>query len=312
MQSMGFDYDVVVVGGGVAGLSAALTLGRARRRVLVIDTGAPRNRYAAHMHAVLGHEGIDPGELLAKGRAEVAGYGVRFAVDTVETLTQTADTVSVHTTTGNTVVGRAAIAATGATDRLPDIPGLSERWGVTVLHCPYCHGWEVRDQRLAVLTTSPLGLHQAELIRQWTDRLVVFTAGLGHLEPAAEQRLRARGIELVAAPVVEVLGKGDRVTGVRTADGGLTEVDAIFTVSALEPNDAFLAPLGLERTDTPVGSFLAVDPTGRTSSDLIWAVGNVTNPTANVAMSISAGSQAAAVVNMALITAEFDHATGNG
>jgi thioredoxin reductase len=303
------DYEVIVAGGSVAGLSAALMLGRARRSVLVIDAGSPRNRYAAHMHGVLGHEGVDPAVLVAKGRLEAEAYGVEFTEGTVESLTETDSGVTVTTSAGNTIAGRAAIIATGVTDRLPDIPGLAERWGTTVLHCPYCHGWEVRDKRLAVLTTSPLGLHQAELIRQWSDRLVVFTEGLEPLDPATEQRLRARDIDLVRAPVTEVLGDGDRVTAVRTSDGEVTEVDAIFTADTTEPNDRFLVGNGLDRTDGPMGNFLAVDPTGKTSGDRIWAVGNVVNPAANVPMSISAGTVAAGTVNMALITAEFDHAT---
>jgi thioredoxin reductase len=307
-EMMESDYDVIVVGGSAAGLSAALMLGRARRSVLVIDAGSPRNRYAAHMHGVLGHDGVDPAVLVAKGRQEAEAYGVEFIAGTVEILTEDDGAVTVLTSAGDHTAGRAAIVASGVTDRLPEIPGLAERWGKTVLHCPYCHGWEVRDQRLAVLTTSPLGLHQAELIRQWSDRLVVFTAGLEPLDPATERRLRARDIGLVRAPVVEVLGDGDRVTAVRTSDGEVTEVDAIFTAGTTEPNDGFLMETDLDRADGLMGSFLTVDSTGKTSSDRIWAVGNVADPAANVPMSISAGAVAAGTVNMALITAEFDYA----
>jgi thioredoxin reductase len=301
-------WDVVIVGGGVAGLSAALMLGRARRRVLVLDGGEPRNRFATHMHGVLGHEGVDPARLLATGRDEAASYGIRFAAGIAARIDETDGGVSVTLADGAVHRGRAVIVATGLSDELPDVPGLAQRWGRSVLHCPYCHGWEVRDQRLGVLATSPLAVHQAELVRQWSERVTFFTAVLGTLEPAVERRLRARGITLVPAPVVEVLGEGDRITGVRTASGEVVPIDAIFTAAALRPHDGFLAHLGLARTDGPVGSFLTVDPTGKTSSERIWAVGNVANPMANVPMSVSAGALAGATVNMALVTAEFDAA----
>lgn len=306
-------WDAIVVGGGPAGLSAALMLGRARRRVLVIDAGSPRNRFAAHMHGVLGQEGVPPGELLERGRTEAAGYGVEFADGTVQRVEDAEDGLRVVTVDGVARSTRALVVASGLSDELPAIPGLAERWGVTVLHCPYCHGWEVRDQHLGVLTTSPLGLHQAELIRQWSGRVTVFTAGLGQLTPETERRLRARGIELESAPVAEIRGEGTAITGVRLsaeddADGREVPVDAIFTVGKPQPHDDFLAELGLARNETPFGSFLAVDPTGKTSDDRIWAIGNVVNPAANVPMSIGAGAFAGGAVNGALVGWDFDAA----
>ncbi|MFC6354913.1 FAD-dependent oxidoreductase [Luethyella okanaganae] len=301
-------WDVIVAGGGPAGLSAALMLGRSRRRVLVIDAGNPRNRFAAHMHGVLGQEGVPPGELLERGRAEAEGYGVEFASGTIQRVEREHDGLQVTTVEGAVRSTRAMVVATGLSDELPDIPGLAERWGSTVLHCPYCHGWEVRNQHLGVLTTSPFGLHQAELIRQWSDHVTVFTAGLGHVTPATEQRLRARGIDLEPAPVTEILGEGSTIGAVRLDDRREVSVDAIFTAGAPRPHDDFLAPLGLARSETPFGSFLTVDPTGKTSDDRIWAIGNVVNPAANVPMSIGAGAFTGGVVNGALVTWDFDTA----
>ncbi len=301
-------WDVIVIGAGAAGLSAALMLGRARRSVLVVDAGSPRNRFAAHMHGVLGNEGAAPGELLARGRAEVSSYGVILRDGVVERVDESASEISVMLTGGDTLRSRALVVASGLTDELPDITGLAERWGSSVLHCPYCHGWEFRDQRLGVLTTSPMGLHQAELVRQWSEDVTVFTAGAGTLSAEQERRLRSRGIRLISSPVVEVLGDGDQVTGARTAEDGIVALDAIYTAGTPRPHDGFLADLGLTREETPFGSFLAVDPMGKTSSDRIWAVGNVVSPPANVPMSIGAGAMAGGIVNMALITAEFDAA----
>jgi Thioredoxin reductase len=217
--------------------------------------------------------------------------------------------ITVSLTEGDAIQSRALVVASGMSDELPDVPGLAERWGTSALHCPYCHGWEFRDRRLGVLTTSPMGLHQAELVRQWSEDVVVFTAGAGQLTVEQERRLRSRGVRLNASPIVEVLGEGDRVTAVCTAAGEVVPLDAIYTVGVPRPHDGFLSGLGLARDESPFGSFLAVDAMGKTSSDRIWAVGNVVNPAANVAVSMGAGATAAGAVNMALITAEFDAAS---
>lgn len=301
-------WDVIVAGGGAAGLSAALMLGRSRRRVLVVDAGEPRNRFAAHMHGVLGNEGLDPAELLRRGRDEVAQYGVEVRPGSVEHVDEVDDGVLVRLATGESLTARRLIVATGLADALPEIPGLAERWGSTVLHCPYCHGWEVRDQRLCVVTTSPHALHQAMLVRQLSNDVTVFTAGLGELAASDRERMLARGMRLVDEPAVEVIGDGDKISAVRTADGQLIEADAIFTAGTARPHDAFLADLGLDRNETPWGSFLRVDATGKTSSAHIWAVGNVVDPGANVPISIGTGAMAGAMVNAVLVTEDFDAA----
>lgn len=304
-------WDAVIVGGGVAGLSAALMLGRSRRTVLIIDEGRPRNRFSGHMQAVLGHDGADPASLLTTGRAEVARYGVEFTAGTVERIDEDDDGVRIALAGDSTAVrARRAILASGLRDELPAIPGLAERWGATVLHCPYCHGWEVRDRRFGVLGGSALSWHQAELVRQWSDDVVVFTAGLDAVDPAVEGRLRSRGVRLEPAPVVEVIGDAPGISGVRTEDGRTIPVDAIFAAPRLTPHDGSVAHLGLERADNPMGSFLAVDATGKTSSDRIWAAGNVVNPGANVPMASSAGTVAGSAVNAALVAADFDAAMG--
>ncbi len=300
-------WDTIVIGGSAAGLSAALMLGRARRRVLVIDAGSPRNRFAEHMHGVLGHEGVSPRALVERGRAEAAEYGVEFVTDTVVGVVETEHGLTVRSA-GAEWVTRALIVATGLTDVLADIPGLAERWGKTVLHCPYCHGWEVRDQRLGVITTSPLGIHQAELVRQWSERVTVFSAGLGDATSEITTRLESRGIRVVDSPVVEVLGEGGAMRAIRTEDGEEFAVDAVFTAGTPHPHDEFLAELALERVDGPMGSFIQVDAVGKTSASRVWAAGNVVNPAANVPLSMGAGSFAGAAVNAFLVTEDFDRA----
>ncbi|GAB10521.1 putative oxidoreductase [Gordonia araii NBRC 100433] len=302
-------WDAVIIGGSAAGLSAALLLGRARRRVLVVDAGAPRNRFAEHMHGVLGWEGESPADLLRRARADVANYDVTIQEGRATSVDADDETVTVRLNDGATVTGRTLIAASGLTDEMPDIPGVAQRWGTTVLHCPYCHGWEVREQRLGVLGLSPMSLHQAQLIRQWTDDLTLFTAGAGEVAPELRARLESRGVKLIDTPVAEVLGDGAALSGVRLADGSVIELDALFAGLPPRPNDGFLTDLALDRVDNPMGNFLAVDDFGKTSHPLVWAVGNVVNPAATVPMAIGAAAMTGGMVNMALVTREFDAAT---
>jgi len=191
-------YDVVVVGGGAAGLSAALVLGRARRRVAVIDAGEPRNAPAVHMQGFLSRDGMPPAAFLSAGRAEVAGYGVELIDD------QVADVeagFSVRLAGGPMLTARRILVATGVSDELPDITGVRERWGRDLLHCPYCHGWEVRDQPLGVLGTHPGAVMHAQLVRQWSDDVVFFTHTT---DVSAKERaqLDARGIRVVDGEIV--------------------------------------------------------------------------------------------------------------
>ncbi|WP_029088520.1 NAD(P)/FAD-dependent oxidoreductase [Brevibacterium album] len=306
-QNPTLEWDAIIAGGGAAGLSAALMLGRARRRVLVVDAGAPRNRFAAHMHGVLGSEGTPPGELVRRGREECAAYGVQFAQGRIEDVEETAGGLRLVQENGTAHTARALIVATGITDLLPDVRGLAERWGTSVLHCPYCHGWEVADQRLGVLATSAASLHQAQMVRQWSDRVTLFSHAAGALAPEAESQLRARDVAIVTAPVTEVLGEGTGLTAVRTADGEEHAVDAIFTAGTPQPHDGFLSRLGLDRAGLPfgTGTALAVDQTGKTSHGRVWAVGNVVSPMANVPMVIGAGAFTGGAVNGALVAEDF-------
>lgn len=299
-------WDAIIIGGGAAGLSAAQALGRSLRQTLVIDSGTPRNRFAAHMHNVLGHDGMPPGSLYTKGRTEAEGYGVAFREGQVHRVLDEGLFLSLSLTdSDDRFVTRYVVVATGLKDELPQIPGLSEYWGRGVYQCPYCHGWEVRGQRIAVIANQAFGLHQTKLLRQWTDRLTSFTAAIEPLDEDVSFALEARGVVVEEDAVAEVVGDGTTVSAVRTKGGTVHDVDAIFTMGSLIPHDGFLADLSLARVGKVAGSFVSVDPTGRTSHPRVWAVGNVANPLATVPVAAAGGNAAGGAINGALTEDDF-------
>jgi thioredoxin reductase len=292
-------YDVVVVGGGAAGLSAALVLGRARRRVAVVDAGEPRNAPAAHMQGFLSRDGMSPADLLAAGRIEVTGYGVELVEDRVVAIESRLDApFVVGVAGGRALQARRILAATGVHDELPEIPGVRERWGRDLLHCPYCHGWEVRDQAIGVLGTGPGSVEHARLVRQWSGDVAFFvhTYDLTAVEHA---QLDARGVRIVRGEVARLLVDDDRLTGVELTDGQAIARTAVFIRPRNVPHgDGLLTGLGCEVDDT---GFVTVDASGRTSVAGVWAAGNVVDPRAQVITAAGAGSAAAIAINADLV-----------
>ncbi len=299
-------YDVVIVGGGAAGLSAALVLGRARRRVAVVDAGAPRNAPAAHMQGFLSRDGMPPADLLAAGRAEVSGYGVESIEDHVVGIEAG---FSVRLAGGQVLDARRILVATGVRDELPEIPGVRERWGRDLLHCPYCHGWEVRDQPIGVLGTRPDAVQHALLVRQWSDDVVFFVhiVDLGSRELV---QLQARGVQVVNGMVARLVVEADRLTGVELIDGRLIPRTAVFIRPVNVPHaDGLLAGLGCELDEA---GFVIVDATGRTSTAGVWAAGNVVDPRFQVITSAGAGSVAAIAINADLVHDDVERALEGG
>ncbi|MYW00259.1 NAD(P)/FAD-dependent oxidoreductase [Streptomyces sp. SID3343] len=300
-------WDVVVVGGGVAGLSAALTLARVRRSVLVIDAGEPRNAPAAAAHGFLSRDGVAPLELLRLGREEVASYGGHVESGRVAGVRREGAHLVVTTQGGGRAVARRVLVTTGLVDELPDVAGLAERWGRDVLHCPYCHGWEVRDTAVGVLATGPAAFHQALLFRQLSPDVTVFLHTGG--DPTDEQweQLAALGIDVVDGEVraLEVDDR-DRLSGVRLASGRSVAVDALVVAPRFEARAGFLAELGLAVTEHPMGmgGQLTADAGGFTGVEGVWAAGNVTDLMAGVPAAAASGTQAAAAINLDLIGAD--------
>ena len=302
-------YDVIVIGGGAAGLSGALALVRSRRSVLVIDDGTPRNAPADGVHNFLTRDGVPPAEIYAIGRKEVQGYGGEFVDGTVTTARRDDDGSFTVEADGTTYRGRRLLVTTGLTDVLPDVPGLAERWGKDVVHCPYCHGWEVRDQAIGVLATSPMAVHQVQLFRQLTDDVTLFLHTAP--EPTEEQweQLAARGIAVVQGKVEEVEMSDDKLTGVRLEGGKVVPLQALAVQTTVRARAGFLADLGLEATmveanGLEVGTAIQVDAMGATAVPGVFAAGNVSNPMAQVMPSAAAGLMAGAGINFDLIGEE--------
>jgi thioredoxin reductase len=303
-------YDVVIIGGGAAGLNGALMLARSRRSVLVIDAGAPRNAPAAAVHGLLARDGTPPGELLDRGRSEVRGYGGQVIAGQVTAAHRDADGFTVTLADGRAAQARRLLVTTGLTDELPGIPGLRERWGRDVVHCPYCHGWEVRDQAIGVLASGPTAVHQALLFRQLSDDVVLLSHTMP--EPAGQdaQQLAARGIRVVPGDVVAVRTAGDRITGVELADGTVLARQVLAVAPRMVARAGFLATLGLKPAVHPrgVGEYIPADPTGLTAVPGVWVAGNVTDLMAQVGAAAAGGAMAGAVINADLVAEDARHA----
>jgi thioredoxin reductase len=295
-------YDVAIIGGGPAGLSAALVLGRARRRVVVVDAGEPRNAPAAHMQGFLSRDGMPPADLLQTARSEVRRYGVEIVEDRVVGATAG---FALRLAGGRTIEARKLLLATGAADDLPEVLGARERWGRDFLHCPYCHGWEVRDQPIGVLATGPGSVQHAHLLRQWTDDVIFFTHS--HTVTAEERAtLEARGIAVVDGVVERLVVVDDRLRAVQLADGRTVARDAVFIRPALHGHtDGPAAALGCELL---VGGLVQADADGRTSVPGIWAAGNATDPRAQVITAAGEGSAVAIVINTELVQDDLNTA----
>jgi thioredoxin reductase len=280
-------------------------LARSRRSVVVIDAGRPRNAPAEGVHGLLARDGMPPAELLERGRAEVRGYGGHVLPGQVTDVARKDDGFAVLVADGRTVRARRLLITTGLVDQLPGIAGLRERWGRDVVHCPYCHGWEVRDQAIGVLASGPMSVHQALLFRQLSDDVVYFP----HTRPPTSDeaaQLAARGIPVVDGEVASLQIADDRLVGVRLVDGTLVAREAVAVASRMVARSDILAGLGLDAVEHPsgTGEHIPADPTGRTDVPGVWVAGNVTDLSAQVGAAAAAGALAGAQINADLVAEE--------
>lgn len=293
-------YDVVVVGASFAGLSAAMMLARARRRLLLVDAGRPRNRFAAASHGFLGQDGVAPADIMRGGLTQLARYPT---VDFVhaEALTAAVEDGGVVLTLsdGATAGARKLILATGVADDLP-LESMRPRWGVSVLHCPYCHGYEVRDRRLAAIANAPAAVHQAMLLPDWGPT-TFYTQGV--FEPTAEEaaQLAARGVGIERTPVVELLGEGTETRALRLADGREAAAEAVFTAPRTRMASPLAEQLGCAFVDGMTGPHIEVDPMQQTSVPGVFAAGDAASQMYNATLASAAGVMAGGAAHRALV-----------
>jgi len=309
--------DVAVLGGGAAGLSGALMLARSRRSVVVLDTGSPRNAPAEGIHALLGHEGTPPAEYLARGRAEVRQYGGLIVSGTVASARPAAPSTgrdlrfTVDLADGRTLTARRLLIATGLRDQLPAIPGLAAHWGTHLVHCPFCHGWEVRDRAIGVVATRPASFHQALMFRALSEDVTVFTTDGLDIDPDTRERFAALGITVVETGVEEIVaGVEGGIAGVRLIDGTLVPRTVLTAATVMTPRLEGLEELGLRLKELPggMGEKVATSFAGAAEVPGVWVAGNAADPSAQVGAAAAGGALAGGQLHGMLVMADAEAA----
>ena len=292
MRENPMPHDAVVIGGSYAGLSAALQLVRARRRVLVIDDNRPRNRFAARAHGVLSHDGRPGAEIAAAARAQVAAYPTAaFRMAEAVDVSRIDGGFSVAFADGTKTLGRRLILAHGVEDVLPEIPGVKERWGRTALHCPWCHGYEIGGGPIGVLGRGDHAVAYATIVAEW-GQVVLFMDPAGLSQDDARVLAR-RGVTIEPTPIERLEGEAPTLTGARLTDGRFISLKAIFVGASVRQSSGFAESLGCEMTDSPVVRIVKVDAQQQTSQPGVFAAGDLARPAGNITLATTDGMLAA-------------------
>lgn len=303
-------YEVIIVGGSFAGLSAAMQLSRARRRVLLVDAGQPRNRFAAHSHGFFGQDGKTPHDIAQIGWAQLEKYprfewrdgvvqtAVRLPENSIE------QRFSATLADGTQFYSARLVLAMGVRDELPAIPGLQERWGATVLHCPYCHGYEVADQAIGVLANNPMSTHQGLLLPDWGPT-TYFTQGTFEPDAAQAAMLAKRGVPIERSPIVAVIGTAPSIEAVQLADGRTVPLAAIFTAPKTHLVSTLAQQLGCELEAGPTGPYIRVNEMKQTSVEGVFAAGDAASPMPNAMIAAAAGTMAGSAAHGTLVMARL-------
>jgi thioredoxin reductase len=293
-------YDAIIIGGSFAGLSAALYLARARRSVCVLDTGKPRNRFADASHGFFAQDGSNPIAMLDTMRAQVAAYPtVSFMNVAATDAHRVSDGFVISLANSETVSGAKLLLAYGISDVLPDLPGLAERWGQSVIHCPYCHGYEFSGKRLGVLNMSPKSIHQASLIPEWGP--TIFFLNAGTVDAAALSELEYRGVTIEAAAIESLVGEGRDLSVIRLADGREQSLDALFVGPSYRFNSDIAERLGCVTEAGPLGPTLMVDGMKATSVPGVYGAGDITRIGHTVTFACADGVTAALAIHRSLV-----------
>ena len=290
-------FDALIVGGSYAGLSAALQLARARRRILLIDAGTRRNRFARSAHGFLGQDGRAPGDIVADARAQLLAYPtVEWVDDHAATAAKTSAGFSVGTAQGEAFEARRLILALGVADELPGIPGLAERWGTGVFHCPYCHGYELDGGPVGVLAVSPMSLHQALMLPDW-GATTLFLNGAFVPDDQQMAELRRRGVAIESEPIERIGGKADVVL----RDGRVVALAGLLTLTRTQPSSPLAGQLGCAFEDGPLGPFIQTDAFKETTVPGVFASGDAARAMGSVAFAVADGAMSGAGAHQSLI-----------
>ena len=300
-------HDVAVIGGSFAGLSAAMQLARARRRVLVVDSGSPRNRFAHASHGFLGQDGRTPAEILETARSQVLAYPAAELVRDEAVNAEAGDgAFNLTLRSGATARARRLVLAMGIVDELPALPGLRERWGRTVLHCPYCHGYEVADRRLGVLAVGEMSVHQALLLPDWSSDVTLFINRAFVPTPEQLGRLAARGVRIEERPVTGLIGEAPALTGICVTEGDgetVIELDALFTASRTRMASPIAGELGCAFDDGPFGPVIRTDARKETTVPGVFAAGDAARAPHNATWASADGVMAGISAHQSLALA---------
>ena len=294
-------YDAIILGGSYAGLSAAMQLGRARRSALVLDTGSTRNRFATAAHGFFGHDGAPPAEMIRTARQQVAAYpSITFQQDEAVGAEAAEDGFEVTLAGGASARARRLVLAFGVEDVLPDIPGLRERWGRTVLHCPYCHGYELNRAAVGVIALGPMAAHQALIVSDWGP-VTLFTNGRKDLDAEVLARLQGRPVQLETVPVAAIEGDGTSLDGVRLIDDRLVRLAAVFIGAPVRLRSPIAEQLGCELEAGPLGPFIKTDAVRQTTVAGVYAAGDITRAMHNATLASADGVLAGVALHQSLI-----------
>lgn len=297
------NFDVLIIGGSYAGLSAALALGRALRKVLIIDSGLPCNRQTPHSHNFLTNDGEKPAAIAQKAKAEVLNYDtVQFMQGIAVSGTKLEHGFAVTTDNGTTFTAQKIIFATGVKDLMPSIPGFSECWGASVIHCPYCHGYEVHSQKTGILANGEFAFHYARLLRNWTKDLVVFTNGPAELSDEQRQKIKSHHIPIIEKEIASLNHENGQLRDVVFSDGSAFALNVLYARPSFGQHCNIPELLGCELTDQ---GFLKVDMFQKTTVEGVYACGDNAQPMRSVANAVASGNMAAAVLNNDMIAATF-------
>lgn len=270
--------DVIIIGGSFAGLAAALQLGRARRKVTVLDTNLQRNRFASHSHGLLGHDHKPPLEILAEARQQLGRYPTISLVNAqADSISGSIDNFFVHTSDGKSFGARRLILSYGIVDQMPNVPGFAEGWGTSIIPCPYCDGFEVADQNWGLIWSGPQSINQVRLFHDWTDRLTVFANGQD-ISPEIRADLAGRHVPVVNGLIKGIANHGSHIATIKLDTGPDVTVDILFAHPRNKPSASLHDLLGLTTDNVPAGIVLKVDERRETSMSGIYAAGDLTNP----------------------------------